>query len=177
MSAASAILAARNAGIQLSVEGDDLVLEAAVPPPLAVLDQLSRQKPAVVSWLRPGSDGWSVEDWHAFFEERAGIAEYDGELPRDQAEARAFACCVFEWLARNPVRSPPGRCLCCGDGGHADDPLQPYCGNSTGHARLHSRCWFAWHASWKAKAVSALAAIGIAAPANLPDDLGRNGRA
>ena len=40
--------------------------------------------------LRPGGDGWSGEDWRAFFDERAGIAEFDGGLPRDQAEARAF---------------------------------------------------------------------------------------
>jgi hypothetical protein len=53
--------------------------------------------------------GWSREDWQVFFEERAGIAEFDGGLPRLEAEARAFTCCVAEWLNRNPVRSPPDR--------------------------------------------------------------------
>ena len=46
--------------------------------------------------------------------ERAGIAEFDGGLPRAEAETRAFECCVVEWLNRNPVCSPPGRCLDCG---------------------------------------------------------------
>lgn len=177
MSAAEAVMKARAAGIHLGVEGDDLVLEAAAAPPPAVLDQLSRLKPAIVLWLRPGADGWSVEDWHTFFDERAGIAEFDGRLPRDQAKARAFACCVPEWLNRNPVRSPPGHCLCCGVGDHAHNPLLPHGGESTGHAWLHSRCWSAWYARRRAEATSALAAMGIAAPANLPNDYGKNGSA
>ena len=54
------------------------------------------------------------------------IAEFDGGLPRSAAEAQAFACCVAEWLNRNPARSPTGRCLGCGDREHAHDPLLPY---------------------------------------------------
>ena len=114
MSAAEALKAARAAGVELAIDGDDLVLEASAPPPAAVLDLLSRHKAGIVALLRPGDDGWSAEDWQAFFDERAGIAEFDGGLPRAEAEARAFACCVAEWLNRNPVRSPPGRCLGCG---------------------------------------------------------------
>src|SRR3954468_14916795 len=29
--------------------------------------------------LRPGDDGWSINDWQVFFDERAGIAEFDGQ--------------------------------------------------------------------------------------------------
>ena len=58
--------------------------------------------------VRPDGDGgWSAEDWQVFFDERAGIAEFDGGLPRPEAEVQAFACCVSEWLNRNPVRSRP----------------------------------------------------------------------
>ena len=142
-----------------------------------MLDLLSRHKAGVIALLRSGSDGWSGEDWLAFFDERAGIAEFDGGLPRAEAEARAFACCVAEWLNRNPVRSPPGRCLACGGGGDAHDALLPHGIEPTGHAWLHSRCWPAWHAGRKAEAVAALAAIGIAAPAKFPDDFGKNGGA
>lgn len=45
-----------------------------------------RHKPGIVALLRPGRDGWSADDWLAFFDERAGIAEFDGESPR--AEGR-----------------------------------------------------------------------------------------
>jgi hypothetical protein len=104
LSAAEALKTARAAGIRLGIDGDALTLEAPEAPSLGVLDLLSRHKVGVVALLRPAIDGWSAEDWLAFFDERVGIAEFDGGLPRDQAEARAFACGVAEWLNRNPVR-------------------------------------------------------------------------
>lgn len=116
MSAVHALKLARTAGVWIGIEGDALTLDADAAPPSAVLDLLARHKAQVITLLRPGSDGWSGEDWRAFFDERAGIAAFDGGLPRDQAEARPFACCVAEWLNRNPVRSPPGRCLGCAEG-------------------------------------------------------------
>ena len=91
----------------ISAEG----VQAAIDRWLAAI---RRNKAAIVGLLRPAEDGWSAEDWQVFFDERAGIAEFDGGLPRAEAEAQAFACCVVEWLNRNPERSPPGRCLGCG---------------------------------------------------------------
>lgn len=161
MSAAEALKAARAAGVHLGIDGDDLVLEASTPPPAAVLDALSRHKAEIVVLLRPAGDGWSAEDWQVFFDERAGIAEFDGGLPRPEAEAQAFACCVVEWLNRNPESSPAGRCLECGDREYAHDPLLPYGVEPTGHVWLHSRCWEAWHAGRKAEAVVTLSTLGI----------------
>jgi hypothetical protein len=161
MSAAEALKAARGAGIQLGIDGDDLVLEASAPPPAAVLDALSRHKAEIVVLLHTGRDGWSAEDWQVFFDERAGIVEFDGGKPRPEAEAQAFAYCVVEWLNRNPEHSPAGRCLQCGDREHVHDPLLPYGVETTGHAWLHGRCWPAWYARRKAEAVAALAAMGI----------------
>jgi hypothetical protein len=164
MSAVEALKAARAAGVELALDGDDLALKAASAPPAAVLDALSRHKAQIVALLRPAEDGWSAEDWQVFFEERAGIVEFDGGLLRAEAEAQAFACCVVEWLNRNPERSPAGRCLGCGDREHAHDPLLPYGVETAGHAWLHSRCWPAWYEARKAKAASALAAMGIMTP-------------
>jgi hypothetical protein len=161
MSAPEALKAARAAGVRLGIDGDDLTLEAATAPPPALLDLLSRHKADVTALLRVGRDGWSGEDWLAYLDERAGIAEFDGGFPRGEAEARAFDCCVVEWLNRNPERSPPGRCLGCGQTGHSHDPLLPFGTESSGHAWLHSRCWPAWHAGRKAEAVAALAKLGI----------------
>jgi hypothetical protein len=126
MSAAEALKAARAAGIRLGIDGDALTLEASEAPSPGVLDLLLRHKAGIVVLLRPANDGWSTEDWLAFYDERASIAEFDGRPSRDQAEARAVACCVAEWLNCNPVRSPPGRCLGCGAGEHAHDPLLPF---------------------------------------------------
>lgn len=164
MSAAEALKVARAAGVRLGIDGDALTLEAATAPPPTVLDLLARHKAGIIALLRPANDGWSGEDWLAFFDERAGIARSTGSLSREQAEARAFACCVVEWLNRNPVRSPPGRCLGCGQAEHSHDPLLPFGTGQTGHAWLHSRCWPAWHAARRDEAIAALAAMGIDQP-------------
>jgi hypothetical protein len=139
----SASFSSASAGIELGIDGDDLVLEASAPPPADVLDLLSRHKADIMMLVRPGRDSWSAEDWRVFFDERAGITEFDGGLSRSQAEARAFACCVAEWLNRNFVTSPPGRCLGCVGNDCAHDPLLPFGIEGTGHAWLHSRCWSA----------------------------------
>ena len=161
MSAVHVLKLARAAGVRIGIDGDALTLDADAAPPPAVLEILALHKAQVIALLLLGRDGWSDEDWRAFFDERAGIAEFDGGLPRDQAEARAFACCIAEWLNRNPVRSSPGRCLGCGEAEHGQDPLLPFGIEPTGHAWLHSRCWSAWHASRKAEAVAALSNLGI----------------
>src|SRR5271155_3624252 len=156
MSAEEALRVARAAGVDLCVDGDDLVLEASAAPQRAILDLVSRHKPGIVALLRPGSDGWSAEDWQVFFEERAGIAEFEGGLARPKAEVRAFDCCIVEWLRRNFVRSPPERCLACGGGDHPYDALLPHGFEPTGHAWLHLRCCPAWRAARRAEAVAAL---------------------
>jgi hypothetical protein len=59
-----------------------------------VLDLLSDYKAEILRLLRPSLEAWSAEDWRAFFDERAAIAEFEAGLPRPEAEARAFACCI-----------------------------------------------------------------------------------
>ena len=161
MSAAEILREARSAGIELRVEGDDLALQAQAPPPADLLQRLACHKPEIVALLRPGRDGWSAEDWRALYDERAGIAEFDGGLVRPEAEALAFECCVVEWLNRTFERSSPGSCLACGGADSAHDALLPHGVEPTGHVWLHSRCWPAWHAGRKADAVTALKSMGI----------------
>ena len=178
MSASKAVMEARAAGVQLGVEGDDLVLVAAAPPPPPVLDQLSRHKAAIVLWLRPGADGWSAEDWHAFFDERAGVAKLDGGLPRDQAEAQAFFCCVSQWLKRHPVRSASGRCAYCT---RSRPLLLPYLTDCSptdpGHTWLHQECSQQWHEERRQTALAALVGMGITISVKFADDFGKNGSA
>ena len=163
MNAILAIAEARAAGVELGLDGDALALEASAPPPPAVIESLSRHKAEIIALLRPADDGWSALDWWTFFRERARMAAVHG-LTGIEAEARAFACCVVEWLNRNPARSPSGRCLGCGQAEHSHDPLLPFGTDQTGHAWLHSRCWPAWHATRKADAITTLAAMGINQP-------------
>jgi hypothetical protein len=106
MSASSALGLARRAGVRVQLDGEDLELSASSEPPAVVLHLLARHKAEVVTLLRLCSHGWSAEDWLAYYNERAGIAEYDGKLSRQLAEAQAFACCVIKWRELNlqPLR-------------------------------------------------------------------------
>ena len=162
MSATDAIKAACEVGVELGLDGQHLVLSAPAAPPPAVLDLIAWHKADVIAILRAREeDRWNAEDWRACYDERAAIAEFDGGLSRQDAEALAHACCVTEWLNRNPVESPPGQCLGCRQGERPHEPLVPFGTGTTGHAWLHHRCWDAWHARRKAEATSALKAIGI----------------
>ena len=174
MKAAEALRTARAAGVEIALDGDDLVLEASSPPPEPVLEALSRNKAGIVALLRPGGDGGSAEDWQVYFEERAGIAEFDGGLPRPAPEAQAFACCVSEWMNCHPVTSPPERCLACGGDDRPGEHLLPFGTDSHGHAWLHSRCWTGWYKDRKDEAASALVARGIEKPTDFPNDFGKN---
>jgi hypothetical protein len=115
MSARAALRSAAEAGVRVRVDGKDLELEASSEPPACVLELLSRYKPHVISLLLSSDHGWSSEDWRAYFDERAGIAEFDGKLSRQKAEALAFGCCVLKWLELTFRCPEPGRCLCGGD--------------------------------------------------------------
>lgn len=149
MSAAEALEVAevaRAAGISVEIDGDDLVLEASAPPQPALLDLMSHHKASIMALLRLADDGWSAEDWQVFFDERAGIAEFDGGLATAAAETAS-------WQRTQRIAD------------QAHDPvLRNGVVESTGHAWLHARCWPAWYAGKKAEAVAALEVIGIAVP-------------
>ena len=161
MSAAAALKAARDAGIELGIDGDDLLLEAVSEPPTATIEDLSRHKAEIIELLRLNKDGWSAEDWQLFFEERAAIAEFDGGLPRKNAEAQAFECCVIKWLDLNPTPSARGHCAWCGQT-EANGAVVVRYGTEPGtHASLHTECWPAWQELRRSQALEALTRIGI----------------
>ena len=161
MSATKVLEAARAAGVIVGINDNDLMLRAPARPASAVLDALSRYKAEIVALIRLESLRWSADDWQAFFDERAGIIEFDGGLPRAEAEVQALACCVVEWLNQNPARSMPSRCLGCGNGSWPSNPLLPFGIETHGHVWLHGACWPTWHRARQADAVLALSSIGI----------------
>jgi hypothetical protein len=96
MSAINALKAARALGMIVQANGDHLMLAAAAAPPAAVLDDLKRHKKEIVAILKPADRGPSAEDWLALFDERAGVLEFDGRQPREQAELQAIGSCVLD---------------------------------------------------------------------------------
>lgn len=129
---------------------------------------LRLHKPALAALLQAPETvqaAWKAGDWRAYFDERAAVAEFDGAIPRRDAETQAYQCCVAEFLCRNPVTSEPGLCAWCGRGAAEHLPLLPYGDADNGHAWLHGECWPAWYARRRLAAVEALAGFGI-----LPND-------
>ena len=104
---------------------------------------------------------WDAADWHAYFAERAAVAEFDGAIPRTQAEQQAHKCCIAEWLCRNPGISAPGQCAWCGRGDLTGRDVLPYGDDTHGHTWLHGECWAGWHAKRREAAIVALKGFGI----------------
>jgi hypothetical protein len=88
VSVAALVRLAVHAGVILRVKDDRLVLSSDTPPDEGLLHQLRSAKPAIVAYLR-GLACWDEDDWSAFYDERAAIMEFDGGLPRAEAEASA----------------------------------------------------------------------------------------
>ncbi len=165
MNAAQTLDSARAAGVDVGIDGADLVLQAPAPPPPAVIEALTRYKAEIVALLRrPAKDGWSAEDWQAFYDERAGILEFDGGMLRPAAEAQAYEARIIEWLNRNPATSPAGHCAWCGEHETDSAVVVPFGTEPGTHAWLHGECWRSWQDARRADAVTALSRIGI-----LPD--------
>jgi hypothetical protein len=137
-------------------------------PTAHAVDALARgaqfkEPAAIVALRRRFLEKWSTEEWVAYYNERAAIAQYGG-LPRAEAEARAFACCVSQWLFFNPTSSSPDRCLECGSSARVNDPLLAVgIVHPDALAWLHLDCTPAWRAARIAAAVAALAAMNIVA--------------
>ena len=119
MSAIDTLRAARALGIELAVDGNDLLLEAAAEPSGATIEALAKHKVEIIKLLRPSKDGWSADDWQLYFEERAAVAEFDGGLPRSRrrgsglrmlrrrmVESESDAVCSGSLLVVRPTRKP-----------------------------------------------------------------------
>jgi hypothetical protein len=108
-------------------------------------------------------DTWGADDWRAFFDERAGIREFDGRLPRLEAERLALADCAEHWLQRNSPapHGPENGCWQCGGAGTEADGADPLTSRNCrgGVFWIHPRCWADYDAAAAAAAKAALGAI------------------
>lgn len=136
-------------GIILEAHGTDLIVDG---PACELTDDLVSTLKALkfelLAALDAGPDeGWKTEDWRAYFDERAGIREHDGKLPRVEAERLAFEDTISQWLCRHPPPSTAFEqgCVHCDRRKTEADPLLPFLA-SGGHTWVHDRC----HAEWLA---------------------------
>jgi hypothetical protein len=108
---------------------------------------------------------WGPGDWRALFDEKAAIAEYDGERTRAEAERYAYMSCVGEVLVTFPAKDPPalGACVACGSTeGVLGDLLAKVA--SGRRALVHDECWPGWHKGRRERARRYLAKMGIEEP-------------
>jgi len=129
------------AGGRIAVNGDRLKLSAPGPLPNSLIDELRQHKAEVIGLL-VGSQ-WTGKDWKHFYGERAAVLEHNHELPRAEAEARAWEWCIIEWLNQNPVPSEHGRCVWCDGPVEAGETVVLPLGTNT--HRLHPHCWQPWY--------------------------------
>ncbi len=156
MNAAEALKAAQVAGVRIMADGGDLLLDADAPPPTPVLDALKRYKAEIVALLASNAEEWSAEEWQAFFDERARIAEFDGGQSRADAEAMAFEYCLVEWFNRHMERSDPRYCAWCKKPDQDRHAVVPFGTETHGHTWLHPECWNDWHENRRRRAQQAL---------------------
>ncbi len=175
MSAVDALRLAEENGVRLGVAGADLILVADREPAPGVLEAIRRYKVGIVALLTAAESKWTAEDWQAFFDERAGIAENDGGLPRVKAETRAFECCVVEWLNRHPAPSDAARCASCGEPEVSATAVVPF--GTQRHTWLHPHCWGPWHQKRRNRARRSLKNWGISAPETVIEESPESARA
>ena len=115
MKAAELIRHVERAGAQLRLIGDEIQIKKRTLLTPSEISALAHQRDAIRRYLRDrASDPWDGVDYRTFFEERAGISEYDGGLPREEAEWQAFEDSIQCWLHHNPPSpSGPERCVHC----------------------------------------------------------------
>ena len=164
MSAVEAIRMARESGVHIGIEGADLILDAEWEPTSRVLEAIRRHKAGIVDLLSEADGDRTADGWRVFYDERAAKAEFNGSQSREEAEARAFECCIVEWLNQHPEPSDPGHCAWCAARETSDARVVPYGANQDGHAWLHPASWQPWHDERRQLAISALATFGICEP-------------
>jgi hypothetical protein len=166
MSAAEALRAARTAGIRVTVDGDDLVLEARAPPPRSILDDLRCCKADNLALLRSPTRAWSVEDWRALFATQTAISERKFGLDRADAERRALDDLITEWLICHPptCSDVTAGCVYCGGPDGDGKVLLPVLAGG-GHTWVHDRCHQDWMEERSSEARDALAFLGISSRA------------
>jgi hypothetical protein len=124
-----------------------------VPPPDAMLDDLSRPKDEILALLRSTENGWSAEDRQELFTERTCISRRDGRLPPTNAACRMLETCIVEWPNRNPAASQAGRRSWSGRPESPGAVVPPFGTEAAAHSFLHAEYWPAWYEALSALSI------------------------
>jgi hypothetical protein len=145
--------------ITVETDGPNLVVDGpAGELSDALVERLRAAKKELLDALSgtASSSDWNHYDWQMYFEERAAIREYDGEIGRVEAQSLAYDDTVQHWLCLHP---PPTHarqtCVYCDQEEGPTDPLLSLL-TSGRRVSVHQRCWEPWSGYRKAQAEEAL---------------------
>ncbi len=136
-------------------------------PPLISLISLNSQP----KHPRESADHLEAADLLDRYEERAAICQFDGDLDRARAEARAWNEVAAIWYRQHGTRTSGNLCAGCGKmlGDEAGVLLLPH------GERVHTdggyACIHAYGRRWKRQVAIALAAIGIETPTEIKAEI------
>ena len=111
---------------------------------------------------KPASVSPTATKWIKAFEDNVAAILRVRNAPRVDAERVAFANTVAAFLDANRPDTDPTRCTHCGLSERPND-LRPM-GGGVRHSWVHNDCWEAWSKHRRARAIEALAAMGIVSP-------------
>jgi hypothetical protein len=139
-----ALKLARDYGVRVTLDGDDLSLEADMAPPADLVAALKAAKSVIVGELR--------------------LRQALERQRREEVERRD----ITRWINNHFISSPPGRCIHCGGDPRANDRFVLIFVGSD-RADVHAACHPLWLAERERAARSALglevdSAAGIAVP-------------
>src|SRR5215469_16142093 len=98
-------------GATATVENGRLFLDESQPLPPYVVAEVRAQKASLLSLLQPIKEPHhgahiTVAELRDIFTERAGICEFDGQLKREDAEARAWREVAAIWYRQHGKKLP-----------------------------------------------------------------------
>lgn len=148
-------------GITVQADGAQLVVDGpARELSEGLLVRLRLAKADLLSALQARKvSKWDGKDWQAYFDERAAVREYEGELPRPEAERLAFIDTAEHWLRLNPPApsDPAQGCVHCGLAGQKGELLPVLAAG--GHTWIHDHCLSSWARDRTADASAALGRV------------------
>jgi hypothetical protein len=98
-----------------------------------------------------------AHEWREYFDERAGVAEYDGGMSRAEAERQAFEVCVVKWMSFNPpAHYDLGTCPNCYLPAVPETASLPVLIPRGGHIWIHANCLESWQAGRRQEAIRCL---------------------
>jgi len=123
----------------------------------------SENRPLQDTVAKVADVAWEAVDWQEFYDERAGVAEYDGRQPRKEAERMAYESCITRWLDTHPPADADDAICphCRQPNGAPETSCVPTLSGDSGHVWLHHTCFEPWRALRRQEAVRALASMGI----------------